>query len=413
MEIKDELKKFFEEPENLKSLTDILAKNGGVLTATATEDILKKFGVELQERLTAEWTKKFGEVEKMFTQKDLDKKSGDFKNFADFVMAVKNYKEDKNINRLKTLTTDTQGDFIIPVEYQSGIMDFGGESNSFMQMATKFPLKGNSFSFPYYKSKNRTSANFYGGIVSYWVEEGTAPTESDMKFGKVNFRLHDLAMLIPATNDMIEDAPEAIAGIINNAFQYRLAYDLENVFLNGTGVGQPLGWLNSSAIVTQAKKTSQATATIVSENLIAMRNRLPKQCQKNAIWIYAPTVATEVLNCKVGASDFPAFIPAGTFRQDQTLDTLLGKPAFESEHLSAALGTEKDIILVDPTQYGVAYKNTFTPQVESSAHLYFDSNKTAFRLIFRVDGQPLWETFITPAQGSATKSPIVTLATRT
>lgn len=400
----EEIKKFLEE---------LLAKNGGVITANALEDILKKYGADLTAELIKKWEDKFGRIEQLYTQKDLDKPKGAFKNFADFVQAVKNYKTEENQNKLKALTTGTEGDFIIPVEYAAGILDFGDESNNFMSMCQKYPLSGNSFSLAYFKSKTRTSANFYGGVVSYWVEEGNAPTASGMQFGKINFRLHDLALLIAATNDMIEDAPMAVGGIINTAFQKRIAYDLENVFLNGNGVGQPLGVLNSGALVTQAKKTSQSSNTIVSENLIAMRNRLPNESKRNAVWIYSPDVATEIQNCKVGASDAPAFIPAGTLNNDNGLDRILGRPAYESEHMSVSLGTTKDLLLVDPTQYGVAYKGTFTPQVESSAHLYFDSNQTAFRLVYRIDGQPLWDTYITPAAGSITKSPIVVLATRT
>ncbi len=394
-------------------LEQILAKNDGALTAKAQEEMLEVFGASLTDELTKKWEAKIGNIEEILTSKNLDKPKGAFKNFADYVQAVKNYTTVENQNKLKALTTDVQGDFLIPVEYAQGLLNFDQGSNSFMNMVTKFPLKGNSFVYKYFKNKNRTSANFYGGIVSYWVGEGTAPTASDMKFGEVNFRLHDLAMLIVATNDMIEDAPEAISGMVNTAFQSRLAYDLESVFFNGNGVGQPLGWLNSGAIVTQAKKTSQASATIVSENLIGMRNLLPTQSKGNAVWAYAPTVATAVQSCKVGESDYPAFIPAGGMSSTQTFDTILGRPAFESEHLSAALGTTKDIVLFDPTQYAIAYKGTFTPQVESSAHLYFDTNQTAFRLVFRIDGQPLWDTYLTPANGSIYKSPFVTLATRT
>ena len=399
----EEIKKFLE---------DLLGKYDGALTADAQGEMLKKFGGSLTDELLKKFEDKFGRLEQLFTEKDLNKPKGAFKNFADYVMSVKNYQTPENINRLKTLETGVQGDFLIPVEYAAGLLDFSQSSNPFMQMATKFPLKGNSFSLSYFKNKNQTSANFYGGVVSYWVEEGTAPTASDMQFGKLNFRLHDLALLIAATNDMIEDAPEAVAGMVNKAFKSRIDYDLESVFINGNGVGQPLGIFNSGAKVSQAKKTSQTAATIVSENLIGMQGLLPVQSRKNAIWIYGADTRTEILNCKIGASDFPAFMPAGALNNNQTLDTILGRPAYESEHITVALGTVGDIILTDPTAYGIAYKGTFTPSVESSAHLYFDSNKTAFRLIFRVDGQPLWDTYWTPAQGSVYKSPIVTLDTR-
>lgn len=399
----EEIKKFLE---------DLLKKYDGALTADAQGEMLKKFGGSLTDELIKKFEDKFGRLEQLFTEKDLNKPKGAFKSFTDYVMAVKNYQTPENTNRLKTLETGVQGDYLIPVEYAGGLLDFAQNANPFMQMATKYPLKGNSFSLSYFKSKNQTSANFYGGVVSYWVEEGNAPTASDMAFGKINFRLHDLALLIAATNDMIEDAPDAVSGMVNKAFGARIAYDLENMFLNGNGAGQPLGILNSGAKITQTKKTGQATATIVSENLIAMRNRLPNPSKRNAVWIYAADAATAIQNCKIGESDYPAFIPAGAMSVNQSIDTILGRPAYESEHISVALGTVNDIILTDPTAYGLAYKGTFTPTVESSAHLYFDSNKTAFRLVFRVDGQPLWDTYWTPAQGSVTKSPIVVLETR-
>lgn len=398
--------------ENVKKmLEEILAKNDGALTAKAQEEMLKTFGASLTDELIKKFEDKFGKLEQEFTNKDLNKKKGAFNNFADFVMSVKNYSQEENINKLKTLETGVQGEYIIPTEYAAGLLDFNQGSNDFMQYLTKFPLNGNSYSHPSYSNKNRTSANFFGGIVSYWVEEGTAPTASDMKFGKINFRLHDLAMLIPVTNDMIEDSPIAVSNMVNYGFQSRLKYDMENMLFNGSGAGQPLGIFKSGALVTQTKKTSQTAATIVSENLIGMKNLLPAGSKTNAVWVYAPTVATEVQNCKIGASDFPAFIPAGAMSANQTLDTILGRPAFESEHLSAALGTVNDILLFDPTQYGIAYK-ALQRQVESSAHLYFDSNKTAFRMVFRVDGQPLWDTYITPANGSIYKSPFVVLETR-
>ena len=408
----EDMKKFLEQPENVKFLSDLLAKSGGVLTTDGITKLFETFGAEIQEQLTKKWEEKFGRIENILTSKELDKPKGAFKNFADYVKSVKQYQTEENINKLKTLRTDTEGDFLIPVEYARGLLSFDQGSNDFMSAVTKFPLRGNSYRYRFFKDKDRTSANYMGGVVSYWVGEGKAPTASDMKFGEINFRLHDLALLILATDDMIEDAPEAVSGMIEKAFRSRINYDLENIYFNGNGAGQPLGILNSGALVVQAKKTSQASDTIVSENLIAMKNRLAKGCLANAVWSYAPTVATEVQNCKIGASDFPAFIPAGAMSANQTLDTILGRPAFESEHLSAALGDEKDIILHDPTQFALAYKN-LTSQVESSAHLYFDSFQTAFRLKIRIDGQPLWDTYITPAHGSITKSPFVTLAART
>ena len=40
------------------------------------------------------------------------------------------------------------------------------------------------------------------------------------------------------------------------------------------------------------------------------------------------------------------------------------------------------------------------------------TDETAFRFILRVDGQPLWNSAVTPANGTNTISPFISLATR-
>lgn len=45
-------------------------------------------------------------------------------------------------------------------------------------------------------------------------------------------------------------------------------------------------------------------------------------------------------------------------------------------------------------------------------HLRFDYDEAAFRLVFRLDGQPWWASALTPYQGSAAQSCFVTLAGR-
>jgi hypothetical protein len=45
-------------------------------------------------------------------------------------------------------------------------------------------------------------------------------------------------------------------------------------------------------------------------------------------------------------------------------------------------------------------------------HFWFDRGLTAFRTVFRIDGQPSITTPVTPNKGSNTLSPIVTLDAR-
>ena len=52
-------------------------------------------------------------------------------------------------------------------------------------------------------------------------------------------------------------------------------------------------------------------------------------------------------------------------------------------------------------------------EAASSIHVKFVEDETAFRFVFRVDGQPIWASAVTPFQGSDTVSPFVALAATT
>jgi hypothetical protein len=52
-------------------------------------------------------------------------------------------------------------------------------------------------------------------------------------------------------------------------------------------------------------------------------------------------------------------------------------------------------------------------EAASSIHVQFVTDETAFRFVYRMDGQPIWDTPVTPFQGSDTVSPFVALLATT
>jgi HK97 family phage major capsid protein len=74
------------------------------------------------------------------------------------------------------------------------------------------------------------------------------------------------------------------------------------------------------------------------------------------------------------------------------------------------LGTVGDIILVDLSQYLLIDKGGI--QTAASIHVRFVFDESCLRVILRVDGQPIWNSALTPYKGSNTLSPYVALATR-
>ena len=89
-------------------------------------------------------------------------------------------------------------------------------------------------------------------------------------------------------------------------------------------------------------------------------------------------------------------------------DTLMGRPIFYVEQCPT-LGTVGDITYADLGEYAFAKKPL---QSAVSIHVSFTSGQTVYRFVWRVNGQPLWESAVTPFQGTNTQSPFVAVGTR-
>lgn len=88
----------------------------------------------------------------------------------------------------------------------------------------------------------------------------------------------------------------------------------------------------------------------------------------------------------------------------------MGRPVVPTEACQT-LGDKGDIILADLNQYLTATK-TSGVRVETSIHLWFDYDITAFKFVMRVAGKSWFDAAIAPRNGSLTRSPFVTLAER-
>jgi HK97 family phage major capsid protein len=87
---------------------------------------------------------------------------------------------------------------------------------------------------------------------------------------------------------------------------------------------------------------------------------------------------------------------------------LLGLPVIPTEH-NAALGTVGDIVLGDFSQYRIVDQQA---KMAVSFNPSFVADQVVFRATYRCDGKPKYASAITPANSTTTRSPFVTLATR-
>jgi len=243
----------------------------------------------------------------------------------------------------------------------------------------------------------------------YWAAEAGTKTASTPAFRQIRQKKKKLIGLCYATDELLQDAV-ALETYIMKKFGEEMGFKLDDAILRGTGAGQPLGILNSPCLVTVAKETNQGAATIEAENIMKMRARLWSKSRKNSVWLINQDIEPQLhaLNLAVGTGGIPVYMPANGLSQEP-YDTLYGRPVLPIEQCST-LGTVGDIALVDLTQYLMIDKGQLA--ATSSIHVKFVYDETAFRFVYRCDGQPWWNSALTPYKGTNTQSPFVVLATR-
>ena len=304
---------------------------------------------------------------------------------------------------------DDQGGFLVPAEFIPDIFSKEYLEDSIIARCTQFPVRGNTVQIPTVSETSRQTGSRWGGVTGTWLEEAAEKTPTKPTFEKIQMTLHEFAVFGYATNQLLEDSFITFEAFLRTAFSSEAQWMIEDAILNGTGAGQPLGILApAGALVTQALHASQAPArlTVITENIVEMYSRMWPPSWPSAVWLVEQSVLPQLMTMvlAVGAGGGPTYMPPGGLSASP-YGMLLGRPVIPCEHCQT-LGTVGDIILADFSQYGIISKSG---KFDTSVHLMFNFDETAFRFVVRIDGQPLWRVPMTPASGGATLSPFVAL----
>ena len=101
-----------------------------------------------------------------------------------------------------------------------------------------------------------------------WVEEGGALTFGDATFSQILLDAHKLHVAIKVTEELLYDNAFGLENYIIDQFGKALANAEEDAFLNGTGVGQPLGLFAKTGGDTTAETLTAALKADDILNLI-------------------------------------------------------------------------------------------------------------------------------------------------
>jgi HK97 family phage major capsid protein len=279
-----------------------------------------------------------------------------------------------------------------------------------MPYCDSYPVEGSSLTFTANAETSRVDGSRFGGIRGYWVGEATQMTASAPKVRQLKLEPHTLAVLAYMTDKLLQNNMMALDRLLVEAATAEIVFKVNDAIINGTGVGQPVGILNGAGIASVAAETGQAATTIVTENIDKMWARLLPSARANAVWLInvdcEPQLAA--LNRAVGAAGALVYSPPGGISA-APYATLKGRPVLAIEQCQT-LGTTGDIWLAGLNYYALGLRGGV--QADTSIHLRFDYNESAWRFLFHVDGQPWLAKAITPYKGSNTLAPFVKLDAR-
>lgn len=321
--------------------------------------------------------------------------------------------EVKAVTGLNELT-DTEGGLLTPLQFSNDIYKRSvDEDFNILSLVKVIPVSGNTYKIRARNDKTRASGTLYGGVTAYWRSEGEQLTNVKPTYRYIDFRLEKLTVLIPATEELLSDSTAAEVEISDTAAG-AMRFKINDAAFRGSGVGMPLGFLNAAAKVTVTSNNG-ANTTISGTDVDNMWARRCRASGQGLVWLVnqdcEPQLAQlsySLSSANTGLSATFAYVPGGLFNNSPT-PMLKGKPVYYTE-FNETLGTEGDIILIDPQEIVATVKSTGISSAVST-HLRFDYDESVFKFTFRADMRPTWESSLTRFKGSNALSPIVTLET--
>jgi len=313
------------------------------------------------------------------------------------------------------------GGFLVHPDFSDEIMTIAHDTGMVYTRGRKLPLSEatNSIKIPGIDEQSRADGSRWGGVRMYWQNEADSQTGSKPKFRLIDLVTKKLTGLYYATDEVLRDA-RMLGAIVTMAFGEEVGFKMDDAAINGSGAGQPLGIMNSNPLITIAKETGQGSATVLFQNVTKMWYRLHARSRKTAAWFVNQDVEQQLLQMSLPVGTGGSSVVAGVAANGPNIYTpsgyagneyalMFGRPVIPIEQCQT-VGTVGDIILADFSQW--VYVDKGDVEQATSMHVRFLTDEMTFRWIYRVDGQPIWHTPLTPFKGSNTLSPFIALASR-
>lgn len=307
--------------------------------------------------------------------------------------------------------TGADGGFALQTDFAGQILESAVEQSPLLNRLDRYTCSSAANAMRWLSAdETDVSKSVFGGVQMYWASEGATVAASKPQFRELKMDLEKMMGFAYCTDEMLTDAA-FMTGFFGTAFTLAADRLLTESVISGDGVGKPLGILNSKAIITVDKESTQAAGTFLGANAIKMQARAMPRNRDRLVWLMHPDAEELLPYLSIQSGDAAKFLwnPEGGLGNFDT-QRVLNKPVLFEDSCSA-LGSKGDINLVDPMYYILLTKGT--AKQDWSVHVEFLTDQNCFRMVYRCNGAPKIEKPLTIKNSAKTRSPFVTLAART
>jgi HK97 family phage major capsid protein len=332
--------------------------------------------------------------------------STEFETIGQFMHAVRFNPNDqrldwheKELRGEQSMGTGSEGGFAVPKQFRPGLLEVGQAPAVVRPRAMVLPAGDPPDAEVSMAALDQgASQNMYGGVEVTWIAEGASKAETSAAIREVRLTPQEVAGFITVTDKLLRNW-QASSAILNRLLGGAIVAAEEDAFINGSGVGKPLGILSSAALLTYNRA---GAGTVALADILGMEAKMLGMA--NPVWLMTPKVRAKIRALNSSTTGGSLIWGDGSVVSG-TPQTLLGRPALMASRLPQ-LGAKGDLCLFDLSYYVI--KDGSGPFISASEHVEFKKNKTLIKAFWNVMGAPWLNGPVTQENGDI-ESPFVAL----
>ncbi len=257
---------------------------------------------------------------------------------------------------------DADGGYLVPEEYDRRLIQTLSEENIMRRLGNVITTSG--------EHKINIAAT---KPAAAWIEEGGALQFSDATFAQILLDAHKLHVAIKVTEELLYDSAFNLESYIIEQFGKALANAEEDAFLNGTGVGQPLGLFAETG---GGHVAGTLTAALKADDVMGLIYELKRPYRKNASFIMNDKTVAQIRKFK---DNNGAYLWQPSYKEGEP-DRVLGYAVHTSEFVP-----ENAIAFGDYSYYNIGDRGTRS--FKQLTELFAGNGMIGYVAKERVDGK--------------------------